>query len=141
MDKYQDQFRPLIAGFYAWMSALFFGGVLLDIVYSGLLRHSFNNSETALIFSTISDIFLKIVFVTLLAALGAIVVSWNSPSARNLFLASLLFFSFEFLIPVFFSRFIQNAQGLNIGPWLRILPTGTASILAFAGFHSNLRQR
>ncbi len=128
MNNNPDRFRSLAAGFYAWISAVLFGGILLDIAYSKALS---SITGTAGAFSFVSDVFLWIGFITVLAALAAIVLSWNSAAARNLLIASLLFFSLEFLIPLFFASFLQNTEGFALGPWLRILPTGIASILAF----------
>jgi len=71
-----------------------------------------------------------------LAAVGAIALSWHSAVARNSFIASLLVPSLEILIPAFFSRFIQDAQEIDIGPCLRVIPRGLASILAIAGLYN-----
>jgi hypothetical protein len=108
--------------------------VLLDILYTNLAP------ETVIAFSKVSDFLLLLYFVSLLSALVAIAFSWISKTARNLFIASLLVMLFELLIPAFFSQFVRNTQGLNIGPWLRIVPNGIASILAFIGMYKYFRQ-
>src|SRR4030042_2667513 len=55
----------LIVGLYAWVVAVSFGAVLLDVVYSNLV------SEAAAAFSEVADFLLSISAVTVLAALGA----------------------------------------------------------------------
>jgi hypothetical protein len=106
--------------------------VLLDIQYS---QYSRLVPEAARAFSDAADFLLLVDFVTLLSAIAAIAFSWNAKAARNLFIASLLVMLFEFLIPALVSPFVQQAQGLAIGPWLRIIPMGAASILALIGFY------
>ena len=66
----------LIVGLYAWVVAVSFGAVLLDVVYSNLV------SEVAAAFSEVADFLLYISAVTVLTALGAIGLSWNSRIAR-----------------------------------------------------------
>ena len=140
MNSNQERLRSLVIGFYAWVIAVFFGGILLDIVYSNRLQDILEPLESTTVFSDVADILLLPGFVTVLAAIGAIAFSWHSRAARNLFIASLLFVLFEFLIPVFFFPFIQYVENLNIGSWLRIIPSGLASILAFIGLYKFYRQ-
>jgi hypothetical protein len=132
MGMNQGKLGPLFVELYTWMITIFFGTILLDIVYSKLVP------EASAAFSEVSDFLLLIGFVTILAAVGAIALSWKSSIARNLFIASLISVSFEFLIPVFLSQFLKNAQGLS---WVRILPSGMASILAFIGLYKYYRQK
>lgn len=141
MNKNQKEFRSLIVGVYSWVTAVFFGGILLDIVYANLISGTLGAFGSTAVFSEVSDVLLRIGFVTILAAIGAIAFSWKTTVARNLFIASLFIISFEFLIPVFFSRFIQSVQELNIDPWLRIIPSGLASALAFVGLYNYYRQK
>jgi hypothetical protein len=54
--------------------------------------------------------------------------------------ASVLILGLEFLGLLFFIPFIQNMETLNIGPLLRILPSGLASALAFIGLFKYSRQ-
>jgi hypothetical protein len=75
-------------------------------------------------------------FVMVISAIGAIAVTWKSKIARNLFTASLLIYFLEFLIPIF-SSFIKDTQGLS---WIRPIPSGIASILAFIGLYKYFRQ-
>jgi hypothetical protein len=77
----------------------------------------------------------------ILAAFGAIAFSWNFSNTRNLFILSLLVVTLEFLAPVFFFPFIQVIEDFNLGPWLRILPGGLASILAFFGLYQYYCQK
>ncbi|HEY6075054.1 MAG TPA: hypothetical protein VIV15_17155 [Anaerolineales bacterium] len=137
INNHPGRFRLLIIGFYAWISAVTFGAVLVDIAYSKALFSVDGNAEA---FSAVSDIFLWTGFIIVLSGLAAMVLSWNSAAARNLLIASLLFFSLEFLIPIFIALFIQNIEVFVPGPWLRLLPSGLASILAFAGLQNYSRQ-
>jgi len=141
MNKGRAGFAPLVVGLYAWLVAVFFGGILLDIVYSNSLSRTLDASATATVFSGVSDLFLRIGFVVFLSAIGAIASSWRSAAARNLLIASLLVLSLEILIPVFLFPFLRNAPDSGIGPWLRIIPSGLGSILAFAGLRNYDRQR
>jgi hypothetical protein len=129
MDKIQEQLSSFFIGLYAWMLTVFFGMVLLDMIYSRLVAGAGDA------FSKVSDFLLVIGFITLLLSVAAIVSSWKSKAGRVLLIASLLVMLFEFLIPVVFSSFVRNDAGLAIGPWLRLLPTGLASILAFIGLY------
>lgn len=131
-----ERFRSLFVGLYTWVAAVFFGGILLDKVYHNYLNGVLGSSESVMVFSEISDTLLCTGFVMVISAIGAIVVSWKSRIARNLFIASLLAFSFEFLIPIL-SSFIKNPLELS---WSRLLPSGTASILAFIGLYKYYRQ-
>jgi hypothetical protein len=131
-----ERVRFLFVGLYAWVAAVFFGGILLDKVYSNYLKGILGSSESTMVFSEIADTLLCIGIVMVISAFGAIAVSWNSRIARNLFIASLLAFSFEFLIPIF-SSFIKNTQDLA---WIRLFPSGMASILAFIGLYKYYRK-
>lgn len=131
-----EKFRFLLVGLYAWVAAVYLGGILLDKVYANYLKGILGSSERAMVFSEISDALLCIGFVMVITAIGAIAVSWKLRIARNLFIASLLAFSFEFLIPIL-SSFVRNTQELSR---LRLLPSGIASILAFIGLYKYYRQ-
>jgi len=135
MDIYLKNFGSFLVGVYVWVLTIFFGMVLLDILYSNLVP------EAAAAFSEVSDFLLLIGFVTLLCAVAAIALTWQSSTARNLLIASLLVILMEFLTPVFFSPFIQNTQATTIGPWLRIIPGGLSSILALIGMYQYGRQK
>jgi len=140
MNTSLERLRFLIVGFYAWITTAFFGGVFLDIVYANLLQDSPGTFSNATMFSIVSDVLLCIGVVIIFAAIGAITLSWKSAVVRNLFLASLVIFSFEFLVPVFFSLFFKSTQELPICPWIRLIPSGMASIFANIGLYKYYRQ-
>jgi hypothetical protein len=121
--------RFLFTGFYAWISAVFFGGIIIDIVSARNLEKILNEADKTSFFSEISDFLLLTAFILVIAALIAIAVSWQSPIARYLFIASLVIFSAEFWLPMLFSILKISAQ-LS---WLRLLIDGTASVLAWVG--------
>ena len=131
-----ERFRFLLVGIYAWLATVFLGGSLLDKVYAIYLKGILGASESRMVFSEISDILLCIGFIMVISAIGAITASWKSKVARNLLIASLIAFFFEFLIPVL-SSFTNNPQDLS---WMRLLPSGLASILAFIGMYKYYRQ-
>ena len=131
-----ERLRSLLVGLYTWVTAVFLGGILLDVVYAKLLKGVLGTSESAMVFSEISYTLLCIGLVMVIAAIGAIAFSWKSRIARNLFIASLLVISFEFSIPILFS-FIKDTQELS---WVRLLISGMASVLAFIGLHKYYRQ-
>jgi hypothetical protein len=138
---YLKRLGLLVIGFYAWMITIFFGAILLDILYANLLSDRLSNSAGNAVFSNVSDSLLWLGFMVVLAAIGAVVFSWKSKVTRNLFLASLLIVIFEFIVPVFFSQLIVKTQTGNLGPWLRIVLSGSASILAFIGLYAYSGQK
>ena len=140
MDTNQKCFRSVFVGFYPWVTAVLFGGILLDIAYANLLRGVSGSIESRAVFSEVADFLLLIGAVTVLSAIVAILFSWGSRVVSGLFIASLLMLGLEFLGPVFFNPFIQNLEMLNIGPVLRILPSGLASALSFIGLVKYCRQ-
>ena len=121
--------RLFFVGFYAWVSAVFFGSIILDVVYARNLENILSAPDKASLFAEISDILLYLAFILVIAALVAIALSWKSPAARNFIIASLLVFSLEFWAPILYS-IIKIAQDLS---WLRLLIDGTGSILAIVG--------
>jgi hypothetical protein len=121
--------RYLFTGFYAWISAVFLGGIIFDIVSARNLEKILSEADKTSFFSEISDFLLLIAFILVIAALIAIAVSWQSPIARYLFIASLLVFSAEFWLPMLFSILKISTQ-LS---WLRLLIDGAASVLAWVG--------
>jgi hypothetical protein len=131
-----ERIRFLFVGLYTWVAAVFWGGILLDKVYVHNLKGGLGSSESAMVFSEVSDALLCIGSIMVLSAIGAIAVSWKSRIARNLFIFSLFAYSFEFLIPILSSLF-KNTQELS---WIRLLPSGIASILAFIGLYKYYRQ-
>jgi hypothetical protein len=127
----------LVAAVYAWILAIFVGAVLLDIVYSGLLEGVGGCLNLPAVYSEVADFLLIPGSLAVLSGLAAIVTSWHVRLARNLFLASLvLLVGFEFLLPVFLFPALRTSAGpsfLGLGPWIRLVPTALASILALAG--------
>lgn len=140
MNTIQENMSSLLIGFYAWVSAVFLGGILLDIAYANLLRDTLGTTRSDLLFSEGSDFLLLMGVVTILAAVVAIVSAWSSSAVRGLLVASLFIVILEFLGPVFYSPIIRAAQALNIGPWLRILPSALASVLEFFGLFKYYRR-
>lgn len=130
----------IIVGFYAWIIAVFFGGVLLDVSYANFLDQYLSIPDRTTTFSHISDILLVLGAVMILAALGAIVLSRNSRTARILFITSFIVVIFEFITPFLLSQFFQGAHTFVFGPWIRIALSGSASLLALAGLNAYSRQ-
>jgi len=135
-----EKLSAIAVGFYAWISATFFGGILLDIVYFKLLSDGLNVLESTGVFSEIADALLCLGVVVVLAACGAIAASWKSRTTRSLLIASLLMLILEFVTPVFFSWLIPDTQNYSFGPWLRLTLSGLASLLAFLGLQAYYRQ-
>lgn len=123
------------------MVTVFFGAILLDILYFRSMKALLGNAESSVVFSEVSDTLLLLGFVVIFVALAAIVSSWKFRNARSLFIASLLMISLEFITPIFFSWIIQDTQDLSIGPWLRITLVGLASMLAFMGVSAYIQQK
>lgn len=119
--------KAIIVGSYAWLTAVSFGLVLLDIVYAGLVP----DASTA--FSEASDFLLFINVLTMLAALGAIGSSMEVKAARNFLVTSLIILILSFPLHMLLSSILEN--GSSFGPVIRIILTGSVSILAFAGFY------
>jgi hypothetical protein len=125
-----EKVASFFTGLYVWIINIFFGAILLDIIYSGLIAS--RNIEAAEIFEEVSDFLLIVGAVVIIAAVVSIVLSWKSKIARYLFIASFLIIIFEFLGPVFFSKFVQEFAG---GQWIRLAISGISSILASTGLH------
>jgi hypothetical protein len=123
-------------GLYAWIINIFFGAILLDIVYSNLIVS--RNIEAVEIFEEVSDFLLIIGVVVIIAAAVSIVLSWKLKIARYLFIASLLIILFEFLTPVIFFQFVQE---FGNGQLIRLSISGLASILASIGLYYFYKQR
>lgn len=137
MKTVVNKWQYLLASLYACMAFAFFGAVLLDISYAHALSSAPSYSDLAVIFSQAADLLLLLAVITFLAGLGAIGATWNLPSARNFFIASLFFLAAEFLIPPLLGPFLLDLQansGLNIGTWVRLLGNAMCALLAFAAF-------
>ena len=115
-----DMIGPLVVGVYAWLTAVTFGLVLLDIVYAGLVP------DAARALSEAADF-------QVLAALGAIGLSWNSRAARSYLMSSLAIIFLGFFVYMLLSPFLQD--GLSLGTGIRIILSGSVSVLAFMGFY------
>lgn len=122
----------LLVGFYAWAAAVSFGLALLDIVYSRLVP------SAAAAFSGVADFLLFVSAVTVLAALAAIGLAWNSAAARNFLIASLAVAVYGLFAPLFLSPFLL--QGSPIGAALRILIGASVSLLALVGLYRYSRR-
>jgi len=118
---------PLVVGLYAWATAVSFGFVLLDIMYANLVP------EATAAFSEVADFLLLVSAVTVLAALGAIGLSWKSRAARSLLLASLVVSFLGFFAPALLSPLLQDGSAWGAG--IRMIIGGSISILAFMGFY------
>ena len=127
MNAVSGRFTQIMVGFYAWMMAIYLGAVVLDAVYARIIPAA----STAL--AEAADFLLLMGGVTILAALVAVVFSWQANAARIFFIASLVVLLGEFLIPVFFAPLIAGSQISGTGTLLRIGINGLASILAFIG--------
>ena len=130
--------RHLFGALYAWSAAVFFGAVLLDVVYSSLLR-DVDPSLAAAIFGEASDFLLLLGAPTFLAGLAAIALFWNTPSARSLLALSLLAHCLEFLAPIVLIPVLgttPGSPGLGITPYVRLVPLALASLLAIGAFRA-----
>lgn len=116
-----------MVGFYAWMMAIYLGAVVVDAVYARIIPAA----STAL--AEAADFLLLMGGVTILAALVAVVFSWQANTVRIFSIASLVVLLGEFLMPVFFAPLIAGSQISGTGKLLRIGINGLASILAFIG--------
>ena len=126
----------LLAAFYTWTASIFFGAVLLDIVYFNAASSALAPAETLMLFSEAADFLLLILALTLLAGMVAVGAAWKVRPARNLFIASLLLVVAEFLVPMLFFSIIETAQaslGFNVGSWVRLTLSALPPILAFLG--------
>jgi hypothetical protein len=124
--------KSTMAGSYAWLAAISFGLVLLDIVYAGLVP------DASKAFGEAADFLLFINALTILAALGAIGSTMDTKAARNYMAASLVVTILGFLINAILAPVLVN--GSPIGPVIRIMLAGSVSILAFMGFYRYCRE-
>lgn len=128
-----------IGGMYSWIVTIYLGAVLLDMVYSRLLRELVR-ADVQTVYSEVSDLLLLFTGLTLLAGVLAVGFAWNNTRARNLFAASLgaillaWFLAFALLIPL--SRTTPESGILSLGPLIRLVPLGLASVISLLGFRS-----
>jgi hypothetical protein len=135
MNTSQERLSSLLVAFYPWISTVFFGAVWLDILYANLLSESTSSVDMSAVFSEISDTLLMIGVLVVLAAFLAIATAWKTAIARYLLIASLFFFSLELIVPILFSLFSKGIDDMSISPWVRLLPSGVASVWAMVGLH------
>lgn len=122
----------LLVGFYSWVVIVFFGAVLLDVVYARAVRSIIESEQAAPVFSSASDFLLLVLALTVLAAIGAVGSSWQSGLARNLFLASGLFVMAELLAPIFLRPLLLEP---NAGLAVRLILSASASVLGILGLN------
>ena len=131
MNKTASETNPLVligslvVGFYAWLVAVFFGLSWLDVIYSRLVP----DARDA--FHAVSDFLLFVLFVIAMAGLAAVLFAWKMVPARLWLIAS--------LCALVGLPFLGAALGPSLadaptsGAAIRLLVTGGASVLAFAG--------
>lgn len=136
-----QKFSSFVVGSYTWMVTVFFGAILLDILYFRSMQALPGIADSSEVFSEVSDTLLLLGFVVIFFAFAAIASSWKFRNARSLFIASLLMIILQFITPFFVSWIIQDTQDLSIGPWLRITLGGLASMLAFMGASATIQQK
>jgi len=120
-----------IVGLYAWLAAVSFGLVLMDILYAGLVP------EASKAINESSDFQLLVTGVTILAALGSIWLSRNSSASRNLLAAGLGVIILGFFLYMLLSPFL--GEGSASGTVVRIIIYGLTSVLVFLGFYRFIR--
>ncbi len=125
--------KAFFTGLFTWIVTIFFGMILLDVVYANLVPKS------AVAISEVTDLLLLIGALTILAAIGAIAFSWNASLARNFFIASLILLLLEFLAPTLPSPLIGDTQGSTLSTAIRLVISGSASLLALFGLHNLYR--
>jgi hypothetical protein len=136
MASFRRTVRDLVGGLYAWSVAVFFGAVLLDVVYSHLLDNA-SEPVAQSVYGEVSDVLLILGAFSVIAALAAIGFSWSIRSATYLFATSLAVLLFEFIGPVVLfplQRTLPDSSVLAIGPLIRLVPIAVASLLAVSAF-------
>lgn len=121
---------------YTWLAAVYFGAILIDIIYARILNQPGITADLAIVFRSISDVLLLAWTLVIFAAVVACVLSWTSKPARYLFMTSLAIFVLELLTPQVIS--ISGLSGqLPEARWLfRLLFSGLAAWLALLGLIS-----
>jgi hypothetical protein len=123
----------LVVGLYAWLMAVAFGAVLLDIVYSRLVP------EATAAFAEVADLLLLIDGAAILVALVALGLTWTSRLARSLVVASLIVVLFGFSAPPLLGPLLRDA-GPVAGALTRIGLGALSSLLAFVGAYAYYRR-
>jgi hypothetical protein len=136
MKRPVTNWQFLLAALYTWTASVFFGAVLLDIVYFNAASNTIAPADTIKLYMEAADFLLLILGLTLLAGMVAVGAVWKLATARNLFLASLLLLAAEFLAPVLLFDIIDAARaslGFDVGSWVRLTLSALPPILAFLG--------
>jgi hypothetical protein len=136
MKKPVANWQFLLAALYTWTASVFFGAVLLDIVYFNAASSTIAPADTIKLYMEAADFLLLILALTLLAGMVAVGAAWKVAPARNLFIASLLLVVAEFLSPVLFFDVIEAMRvslGFDAGSWVRLILSALPPILAFLG--------
>ncbi len=125
--------RDVVCALYAWSAALFFGAVLIDVVYSSIL-----GDAGAAAYGGVSDFLLLIGAPMALLAVAALALSWSTSASRILVVLSFLFLSLEFVAPFLFPllRTSTDLSSMAITPYIRLTPLALASLLAIAAFRA-----
>jgi hypothetical protein len=121
---------------YAGLLAVFFGEVVLDVVYARLLDRTGGFAGLAAVYAHVSDFLLLLGAPTLLLAFLAIAAAWSSRAARAPLLASAFLLGVEFLAPMLLApalRGPESAWPAGFGAGVRLVPLALAALLAFAG--------
>lgn len=125
--------RSLGVGVYAWMTAVAFGMVLIDVSYAANLPAA----QGAGALAEVRDFLLTFGAMTVVVGVGAVAGAWPSGSARYALLASLALIVAELSAPALISQPIldaESATGIHFGAWIRIGVSASASAAAFIGF-------
>lgn len=124
----------LLAGAYAWLVAVSFGAILLDITYARLVTDPANEA---------ADLLLLVVGLALLTGVAAVTAARRSLAARNLLLVSLALVIGELLVPALAGSIIRDAAAttLGIGPAVRLGGSAAVSVTAFVAFALVWRDR
>ena len=133
MNQPSNKFIDAAVLLYPLLIAIFFGAVLLDVVYSHLLTVVQDAGQTSSVFRQVSDALLQLGFLSVVAAIVSISLSWQFPAARNYFIISLvILIVFELLLPgMIMALAIQSQTIQSIGPWFRITINFTAAVFGF----------
>ncbi len=133
---YREPLSAIVVGAYAWVVAMFWGMVLLDVAYANKLRDALAPSTALPVFSEIADFLLLIGSFIVVLGLGAVLLTWKSRGARISLLASLILLLLQFTAPALLAE-----MNPSDGQWIRIVSSTGISLLAFLGFYFYIRRR
>lgn len=120
----------LMVNVYAWLAAVAFGLVVLDVIYSRLLLASFTPDQANGIFNEISDFLLFPLGLLVLTGLVALVAGHAAGSAARLVLASWLVIVGSVPLAILLAPLLDAA---GLGALVRLALSGLASVLAMLG--------